>query len=54
VDGFATQRYELEAASGLSGTWMSAPTLTNVTGSVAWLDIGAHTNRFYRAQILNP
>jgi uncharacterized repeat protein (TIGR03803 family) len=54
VEGFAGQRYALGAATGLSGPWSNVATLTNLTGTVSWLDSALTTNRFFRAQILNP
>jgi uncharacterized repeat protein (TIGR03803 family) len=54
VDGFASQRYALELASALPGSWSTGVSLTNITGSVSWQETGVNTNRFYRAQVLNP
>lgn len=54
VEGFAGHRYGLDAMAGPFGTWTNVATVTNVTGTVSWLDAVPGTNRVYRGRVLDP
>jgi uncharacterized repeat protein (TIGR03803 family) len=54
-EGFASQRYSLEAGDSLSPAWSAIANVTNLTGVVEWpVPPPVPTRRFFRAQILNP
>jgi uncharacterized repeat protein (TIGR03803 family) len=55
LEGFAGHHYALDATDSLPATWTQIAALTNLTGTVAWTDMGPLVNqRFYHARVLNP
>ena len=54
-EGFASQRYGLDATDQLPPSWTRIATVTNITGAVEWSETAPQPqSRCYRAQILNP
>jgi len=53
-EGFAGLRYALEATDTLPPQWQEVATVTNLTGTVEWLDDTGAVKRFYRARVLSP
>ena len=53
-EGFAGHRYALEATDSLPPQWHEVATVTNLTGTVEWLDDTGAGEQFYRARVLAP
>jgi len=54
VSGFVGQRYGIETVRTLTSTWTEVARVTNVTGSVDYIDTNISSNRFYRARLIVP
>ena len=54
MEGFVGHHYALEATGSFPPAWTQVATLTNLTGTVSWLNTSVTTNGFYRARVLNP
>jgi len=54
LEGSAGQRYTVEATDLLPPQWQEVVTVTNLTGTVEWLDAIGAAERFYRARLLQP
>jgi uncharacterized repeat protein (TIGR03803 family) len=54
VAGFTGQRYAVEATESLPPAWNEVASVTNLTGTVEWLDATGADQRFYRARVLEP
>ena len=54
LEGSAGQRYSVEATDLLPPQWQEVATVTNLTGTVEWLDTTSAAKRFYRARVLQP
>jgi uncharacterized repeat protein (TIGR03803 family) len=54
-DGFVSHQYAIEATGSFPPWWTQVATVTNLTGTVDWLDPSATSGcQFYRARVLNP
>ncbi len=54
LEGSAGQRYTVEATDLLPPQWQEVATVTNLIGTVDWLDPTSAAQRFYRARLLQP